>query len=438
MKAIPQVKHLLLLVGGNPLPLAVAGRSLIASGGSVFLLHSKDTAPSAERLRDFLIRGPGDRAENASLVFSAPDVVQMKQILPWDPRSIHQGVREILNGFSAGSVGLNYTGGTKAMAVHAYQAVHDWARKKGVEAVFSYLDARTLCMRFDPPDPGSGQPCDSFPMGRSVQIRLNDVLKLYGWKPVNQPSTVPVLAKSARALAAALSTDGTGSNALKEWKGWIGHILEKQCRRADRPDKWKSKYELKGLEVPLPGEGSFTGFVRCLREELGFRGDLPLGEAAAQGGFRGPADVCDWFHGKWLESLALQALRDIARELELHDVFMSIEPRTEDGQDVKCEIDVLAMRGYQLFAVSCGTDHEKGRLKLKLFEAAHRARQLGGDEACVALVCCSEDPARLEAEMYSTLGAEREKRIRVFGRGDLSRLGERFAEWIRSQEEGEG
>lgn len=35
-----QVDHLILLVGGNPLPNAVAGKLLARSGGTITLLHS--------------------------------------------------------------------------------------------------------------------------------------------------------------------------------------------------------------------------------------------------------------------------------------------------------------------------------------------------------------------------------------------------------------
>lgn len=94
-------------------------------------------------------------------------------------------------------------------------------------------------------------------------------------------------------------------------------------------------------------------------------------------------------------------------------------------------MDVIAIRGYQLFAFSCSTDTQKGRLKLKLFEAYIRAQQLGGDEARAALVSCSDDPDRLEQEMRRDVDPE--GRIKVFGRKHFADLSTHIREWIKSQ-----
>jgi len=88
------------------------------------------------------------------------------------------------------------------------------------------------------------------------------------------------------------------------------------------------------------------------------------------------------------------------------------------------------MRGYQFCAIFRSTDTRKGLLKLKLFEAYVRARQLGGDEARVALVCCSNDRHGLEHEMRRDVDPE--GRIRVFGRKHLANLAEYLREWIPS------
>ena len=95
------------------------------------------------------------------------------------------------------------------------------------------------------------------------------------------------------------------------------------------------------------------------------------------------------------------------------------------------DVDVVALRGYQLFAFSCSTGSKKGLLKTKLFEAYIRARQLGGDEGRIALVCCSNDPDGLEYEMRRDVDPE--GRIRVFGSKHLADLVTHVGQWIRSQ-----
>jgi hypothetical protein len=139
-----------------------------------------------------------------------------------------------------------------------------------------------------------------------------------------------------------------------------------------------------------------------------------------------PQRFCEWLNGKWLEHDVLNVLKGMAPRFQLHECAQNVETK-----EVQFDVDVIALRGYQLFAFSCSTESRKGLLKTKLFEAHIRARQLGGDEARVALVCCSDEPERLEHEMRRDVDPE--GRIRVFGRRHLSDLSTKVAEWIQSQ-----
>jgi len=166
-------EHVLLLVGGNPLPNAVAGKLLTADSGTITLIHSKDTLGVAQRLKSWL---SGEGVAKA---------VDLKEVSESSPPSIVQGVQERLNAVNAQLVGLNYTGGTKAMSVHAYRAIEQWANEqrskgKSIETVFSYLDARTLEMVFDPPHAGSSEQREY--VGRALQLSLRDLLELHGRK----------------------------------------------------------------------------------------------------------------------------------------------------------------------------------------------------------------------------------------------------------------
>lgn len=117
--------------------------------------------------------------------------------------------------------------------------------------------------------------------------------------------------------------------------------------------------------------------------------------------------------------------------------LLSSEGNTDRGMSIQpikgrqFEFDIAAMRGHQLFAISCTTDSSKPLRKAKLIEAFVRARQLGGDEARVALVCAYGDPAALEAEIaedWFTVG-----RVRVFGRPDLTQLAEKLTRWFNRE-----
>ena len=86
------------------------------------------------------------------------------------------------------------------------------------------------------------------------------------------------------------------------------------------------------------------------------------------------------------------------------------------------------MRGYQLHVLSCYSGSNKSRAKLKLFESIARARQLGGEAARAALVCCYDSPEWLQAEAGEVF--DNPNQFKVFGRKHLLRLGDYLAQWF--------
>jgi hypothetical protein len=104
----------------------------------------------------------------------------------------------------------------------------------------------------------------------------------------------------------------------------------------------------------------------------------------------------------------------------------------EDDGNIHFQLDTIAVQGYRFFAISCSTDHKLGMLKLKLFEAYQRARQLGGDEARIALVCSSPAPLDVQQQVHHDLDTK-SGRIRVFGRCHLVKLAEHLSEWMKQQ-----
>lgn len=363
------------------------------------------TGDVAHRLKTWL--------ENQEVVSS----VRLKEVEESSPVSVSDGVRECLEEVNAQRVGLNYTGGTKAMSVHAYRTLEQWAKEKSVTPVFSYLDARTLQMIFDPVDAGQSEQRKY--VGRAVEMKLTDLLALHGWTLKHSPTCTPLLPATASALARACGSDA-GFNA---WGKWIDSEFRPKCRRSDKED-WKNKTQLQSVLLTLPTDNSLAEVVPSLRSEITFTADeLGLVHSVFE---NEPKRFCEWLYGKWLEHRVLDALNHLAGTLCLHECAQNIVPN-----EVEFDVDVIALRGYQLFAFSCSTDTKKSLLKLKLFEAYIRARQLGGDEARVALVCCGDDPEGLEQEMQRDVDPE--GRIRVFGRKHLAELGEHMKQWIQSQ-----
>ncbi|MCB1057964.1 MAG: hypothetical protein KDD11_20890 [Acidobacteria bacterium] len=135
-----------------------------------------------------------------------------------------------------------------------------------------------------------------------------------------------------------------------------------------------------------------------------------LAEPEAEAGQAGP--------GHWLEVW----LADLLRQ-HLPDAEVSQGVHLErTGRNL--ELDVLVVRGHRLHLISCTTAKDLTKAKLKLFEASHRARQLGGDLSRAALACRVDGSDRqgrridqLRADVQDVWGGPRE--IEVFGLDDL-------------------
>lgn len=403
-----QVDHLLLLVGKNPLPNAVAGKLLTRPGGRISLIHTADTADIATRLQQWLLDS-GFKPELLS-----------KPVKPANPSSIIIGVREQLEKYRELTVGLNYTGGTKAMSVHAFRALEWWAKDKSCKPVFSYLDAPSLNMLFDPGDPEGMSNIRAVYVALEIELRLDELCALHGWTLQKFPRKKPLLAESAQALTKTFHDH----RAAWDWVDWKDKLLDKQGMLKDI---WRQKANC----IPLPTSTRLQTVCNALINELGQTGALDLDRAVNEKKVFSIDLFCEWLDGKWLEHCVLGILNNMPQSLRLHSCAQNVVPA-----EVVFDLDVIAIRGYQLFAFSCSTDSDKDkgnrrRLKMKLFEAYIRAHQLGGDEACVALVCCGDDPEFLEEEMRRDYDLE--GRIRVFGRKHFSDLSEHIREWIESQ-----
>ncbi|MFC1466957.1 MAG: Card1-like endonuclease domain-containing protein [Candidatus Brachytrichaceae bacterium NZ_4S206] len=405
--------HLILLVGGNPLPNYVAARLLAKQ--RITLIHSQGTQAVAERLK-------------AQVESVDPDCcVTLCEVDEARAPSIYAGVRDALKGES-GRVGLHYTGGTKAMAVHAYHAVADWACEHDKSFVASYLDARRQELVID----DQRDPVTRY-IGDALQLTLQEMLDLHGWSPKHEPRTTPLLPETARAIARACAED----QHIHIYQRWKEDILYACCKKNDSSEKWRSKGQLKQTLLPWPAGGSLDAVTQSLKRELDQDGDhLDIGAAARRLDLSEPEDFCKWLDGLWLEHYVLDELSRLSQpeaKPNPGQIFQGINVQT--GQ-VELELDVATLVGYQLFAFSCGTvvgKEAKSQLKLKLFEVLLRARQLGGDQARIALVSLYDDPVGLQAEARQQIDPENQAQIRVFGHRHLTDLAKHLEDWIAAQ-----
>ncbi|MEA4883021.1 MAG: hypothetical protein VB144_05040 [Clostridia bacterium] len=436
-RALEQVDTLILLVGGNPLPNAVSAKALLANGGHVVLVESRETKGIADRLAEHLRR---EQVLAPSLEHTCVE--------PDDPRDVRLHVNSILRTVpSDHRVGLNYTGGTKVMVAHSYYAVREWAKENHRSVQFSYLSPDGLRMVVEPYD-GCG-PCLQFSLGTTVSMSFDDLLELHDWELAEAPR------RSGTALGglrSALIQMQCNEKARDDWRDTVVDPLRKALDRLEQahsttPAKASAcENEVGSMIMGFPSTpflanslAEATGTVRGGGlEPDGVNGahlDIRISDAARNAGFSNCRDFLSWLCGGWLEECAFMAFSDIAEECGLHDIMWNATIRAQhsqfsEDQSVGFEIDCVAMRGYQVFVVSCTRDKKAKIRKWKLFEAHMRATQLGGDEARFALVCTSDRPELVKEECRRDLLTEGQAPVEVFGARDLAFLPERLKKWI--------
>jgi hypothetical protein len=397
-----QVEYLFLLMGENPLPNYIAAVSLLKQKGTAFLVHTTRTKQQALRLQQVLEQT--DRFQPACPI----DLGDRQADAHW----IGIKIREYAENLQ-GAIGLNYTGGTKAMSVHAYRAIEQIYPN----ASFSYLDANTLEMYFDS-DIKESDRVKVLP-----QLSLAEMFQLHGLMWRVSPTDRPIRPDLASEFAKLYQKP----KLARAWRTWCDREFRDRVRTKDR--KWKEEGELQKLP-PLNLQTLPETFQVVLQTIGALDRELSLVNAC-QYGFPDCTNVCEWLDGIWLEHHVLSQVQSIAKNAKIQECKMSFridETSSQSRRWEKFELDVAFVRNSQLFALSCTTASDRKICKQKLFEANTRARQLGGIEARVGLVCCNDYPDSLRAELEVEM---RNRKLAVFGRQDLCSLGQKIQKWIQ-------
>ena len=418
-----RTKHLFLLIGSNPLPNLVAARLLAKPNATVWLLHSDgadgepSTGQAAVWLRNVLLRKRLDLNE---------DDVKLEPMPSADDLEIYNRIHNLVRNLE-GDVGLNYTGGTKPMSVHTYRTMEKELADRIPKPVFSYLDPRKLALRIDRQGAKRGETfyiLKEAALRQEVETTLDELAALHGYEPAQSEEWAEAeKTPGLRELCAAIAKVHSQSEGMTQWRKWMNQVkfmalpdvdlypeLGPFCDRLDSL--------LGGTEAEKPGK-----MAALLRPN----DRVPT-----------LVNCSKWFIGGWLEEHCLAYIRDLAPEFGIKSCGRGLNYQPSDDKessgkvhrqkDNTLNLDAAAMIGYQLFAISCCATTSKERAKEHLFEIYVRARQLGGDEARIGLVCCFDDPPLLQKEIARQWDVQ--GKLRVFGRDDLVDLRTAFAEWF--------
>jgi hypothetical protein len=419
-----KVDHLFLLIGENPLPNYVAARLLLENGGTVHLVYTTQTKKRADLLKTELTK-LNITVKPLELGDSSADGYKIRN-------KIKEKIKPLV-----GRIGLNYTGGTKAMAVHAYQAFVE--KIDDLEnPVFSYLDSIKLQICIEDINNNKIIPIPSA-LAICPQPKLEQILGLHdlSWKENKQPVCKSQFPEAAKKIAEFYKKENDNPS-LKNWKDWCQVILdrvkdnENGGYRIDNNPESKLKiieYSKKGKEFTMPLE-----IQSIFRDswQIDFIEEIDLQIIQDKHNIK-IAQIYEWLDNGWLEDYVMSQVEQVPHDLKIHEIKRSLhieDPIIKREQD-QFEFDVAFLRGYQLFGISCTTSASHKELKQKLFEAYIRAKQLGGDESRVALVsrCTAKDCEELKKELSLVV---EDRKIEVFGIDDLEekRFATKLKLWI--------
>ncbi len=369
-------RDLILLVGTNPLPNYVVAQFLKDETAKIFLVHTDTTREIAHGLRNVL----SDK-ETICLVELESE---------WDASKIGRNLGKMIKRSPDLKLHLNYTGGTKAMAVHVYQ----WVKENCPDAWFSYLDARSHRLVYD----NRREPSEL--LTEVVHIEsIEDLLKLHSYTP-KPPKDKESPFPDANLMLANLIEDKLIHDFIdfknrilcsvyysKDKNSWFDKKAKLQTHQSTteiREFVAKGNREiadnnwLKELLVSFPPEN------RIINED-GLLWEADDGASNKEVDSRVLKSVKDFLDGKWLEFHVYNVLRELLAEKKEEGWLYGISLEATSGNDKEFELDIYAVKGYRLFGISV-TTADWYHAKSKAFEVIHRVRQIGGDEAKAMLI----------------------------------------------------
>jgi hypothetical protein len=315
--------------------------------------------------------------------------------------------------------------------------------------VLSYLNAQDKMLYVE----YGFKPIEQYPAKLATPVSLETLLRLHGYKPNDNLGYEAKHVDIAKVIMEICQSD----EGIAEWRTWLGNelqhtqlpknygllqpfveVLEEKTEK--RPSEnaeettevitsWRVwlRNQLQNNQLPPKWES----FIEMIEEEIEKRSS----ENAKQTIYWNDKKLISyskWFIGGWLEDYVFNTIQSLAAPCALHDYRISLKPVSLVGHNTRgnFELDIVAVQNYQLFGISCiASKKENGEVKKHLLEVYVRARQLGGDEARVALVYLGDNPQAVQYEIDRTWLPS--NALRVFGRRDLPDLRNCLYRWFK-------
>lgn len=414
---------LVLIIGTNPLPNYVVAKYFIAFNRNlkrIWLIYSENndyyegTGQYAEDIKNVLEKELGRlRYSHVKFRFNALSNISQADTIKKESRKQLEGEKGSIK-----KVHLNYTGGTKAMAVHVYQALMEqW------QACFSasYLDARDYRIRMD-----NDPEYDSDDLRNFIRLEWEDLFRIHNTKKMASGKEYidkideKALERIMQQIMALASADKI--HEIKEWEKKAKTLFE---NKSDEKHPQTIQETLSGFNSATHAElFSFLRSFPLYDQYVGDNGKWIYRNFKISGQSKNTPELVKFLSGTWLEAYVYWVMKQRIKQEKIHksQLMSNLILRTLIGNGTyKAEIDVLITNGYQICGISCGTSPETKELKAKGFEIILRSRQLGGDEARAVLVTLLDTDKTIELynDLKASTGSGGDKFL-VLGINDLT------------------
>ncbi len=345
-------KHMLCLVGENPLPIYIGIRRLSSPDSVITLVCSEGGTDSVA----YLIKSRVAR-DNESL-HESREVQYLRIKDPYDPAA----VKAVIEGWQCeNGDALNITGGTKVMSAFAVSA---WKGK--TEDIFYLEDARGKIHY------GSGVIEDIGDMDLTVK----NLCDLHGINLVKSKEELDIPPTDVlRTIYHEFSNDGDRCHfPFQEYRnvGFADYLKNKEIFTDSMelvPDETKQAWKLPPVQP------------RNKDEYIQSRWKLAYDFFASY----------QWFecliHNLIVETLASASMGITSEEIAFRQQCTVLKQLTQNKFDpFMFEGDIILVVNNRLRYVSVTTSIYADRCKEKMFEAMHRSRQIGGDMASSCVV----------------------------------------------------
>ncbi len=399
---------LILLMGGNPLPNYIVAKYFLQLNPetSIFFICSKETRGYSNRIASCI----DDEFRGFKKYYIQLESVQDSKYIIKD---LESQLIENLDKFER--INVNYTGGTKTMAVNVYSFLKE---KLKYRAEFSYLSADDNYIRFE------REPSNNKFLPKEVKVDLETLLKLHGYEFENNNEEVFIFEETLQVLKRIIEDE-----MIQEYMKWTEEFLCKYYKKEEyKPNRFEQfnsdfdeiqkehfdnleKYTwLRDLLVSIPDDNS-------LINKKSFELLNPLKENYTKKEIeKRYKRIVKFLNGVWLEEYVYSTVKN---DDGILDLYKNREIK-KSNSTIPFELDVLAINSYITILMSCTTDNRKHLCKLKGFEALHRVTEIGGDagKAIIITFLDAEKAEKLQEDLNKTANLK-ENKLMVLGIEDL-------------------